>query len=265
LTALVALPLLGYLLTVGDLPFWGLITVASSLALWELSRLVGLPTEVTPRFWWPLWGHFASIGILLGAYLAGSVGILAVLGAYFVISAVLTLNIVVDNLLPRDVFARQLMGLVYIVLPLALLIVIRGMPDGLAWIVLILCLVFSNDVAAFYFGTLWGRHKLCPQISPGKTVEGLLGGVCAALLIGFCFRWLWLPHMPWGACLAMFICVALAGPAGDLFESTLKRAAGQKDSGSILPGHGGILDRIDALLFATPIAFVFFVLMGNID
>jgi phosphatidate cytidylyltransferase len=70
--------------------------------------------------------------------------------------------------------------------------------------------------------------------------------------------------MPWVASLAMFVSVGLAGPAGDLFESTLKRAAGRKDSGMILPGHGGILDRIDALLFAAPVAYAFFVLMGNL-
>jgi phosphatidate cytidylyltransferase len=92
-------------------------------------------------------------------------------------------------------------------------------------------------------------------VSPKKTIEGALGGLAANLLVGVLFFIFVLPPLPWGIGLAALVAMGACGQAGDLFESVLKRAAGVKDSGGILPGHGGILDRIDALLFAAPLAY----------
>jgi phosphatidate cytidylyltransferase len=96
-----------------------------------------------------------------------------------------------------------------------------------------------------------GRHKLSPAISPGKTIEGAIGGLVANLVIGAIGKFFFLPGLPWGTALLFFITVGIAGQVGDLFESELKRSSNIKDSSGILPGHGGILDRIDALLFAS--------------
>jgi phosphatidate cytidylyltransferase len=102
-----------------------------------------------------------------------------------------------------------------------------------------------------------GRHKLSPAISPGKTIEGAIGGLAANLAIGAIGKAFFLPNLPWSLSILFFLAVGIAGQIGDLFESEMKRSSNIKDSSNILPGHGGILDRIDALLFASPVAYVF--------
>jgi len=137
------------------------------------------------------------------------------------------------------------------------MILIRNSNDGIVWVFFLLVLVLSGDTGAFYTGTYLGRRKLCPLISPGKTIEGAAGGFAATLLAGIAFKYFFLAHLSWVLCGFFFICISLASQAGDLFESVLKRKGGIKDSGTVLPGHGGILDRIDALLFAAPVAYIF--------
>jgi len=119
---------------------------------------------------------------------------------------------------------------------------------------LIFCVVAAGDIGAFYVGTCWGKHKLCPLVSPGKTVEGSLGGLASNLAVGYIVAYLLLPSLPPVKAAVFFIALGVAGQIGDLFESMLKRSAGVKDSGNLLPGHGGLLDRIDSLLFAGPVA-----------
>jgi phosphatidate cytidylyltransferase len=124
--------------------------------------------------------------------------------------------------------------------------------------------VWAGDIAALYVGRRWGRHKLAPTISPNKTWEGALGSVAGSLLVtwlpaglAICFRvirlvWLSYPG-DYLVLAALAVVVNVAAQVGDLAESALKRSAGVKDSGSLLPGHGGVLDRIDALLLAAPV------------
>jgi phosphatidate cytidylyltransferase len=119
----------------------------------------------------------------------------------------------------------------------------------------LLIFVFGGDTGALYAGTYFGRHKLIPAVSPGKTIEGSIGGFGVGILLGGLCKFFFMPAVSWGTCLLFFICVGFAAPMGDLFESMLKRVGKIKDSGTILPGHGGILDRIDALLFAAPVAY----------
>jgi len=148
----------------------------------------------------------------------------------------------------------HVLAMVYIPLALAAYILIYHAESGARWIFLILCVVSAGDAGAFYVGTLWGRRKLCPAVSPGKTVEGSLGGLAANLVAGFIVGAFLIPHLLSVKGAAFFIVIGVAGQIGDLFESMLKRSAGVKDSGNLLPGHGGLLDRIDALLFAGPVA-----------
>ena len=113
-----------------------------------------------------------------------------------------------------------------------------------------------SDTAQYYTGRLTGRHLLAPAISPKKTVEGAIGGVVFGTLV-FAVLGGWpLGRMPVALRVLVGVAIVLAGIAGDLFESMLKRSAGVKDSSSIIPGHGGILDRIDALLFAAPVYYI---------
>ena len=120
---------------------------------------------------------------------------------------------------------------------------------GPAWVALAIAVTFANDTGAYFVGRALGRHKLAPTLSPGKTVEGGVGGLAAGLTVTFVAGWLFMPALSMGDRLAIGLVAGVVGPAGDLVESLIKRAAGVKDSGRSIPGHGGILDRIDALLF----------------
>jgi phosphatidate cytidylyltransferase len=121
-------------------------------------------------------------------------------------------------------------------------------------VLFVLCLIWAADSGAYFFGTIWGKHKLAPKISPGKTVEGLCGGIVTALIVAVIFAVFakieFSKLLPWAV---LIILVLLFSVLGDLFESIMKRQAGVKDSGQWIPGHGGILDRIDSLTAAVPI------------
>ncbi len=125
---------------------------------------------------------------------------------------------------------------------------------GCALVLLTFCCVWATDSFAFFVGRAIGKHKLAPRLSPAKTVEGAIGGLLAAVVVGAVFGWLLLGYAPGGA-LAGAVAGTL-GQAGDLFESALKRELGIKDFGGILPGHGGVLDRFDGLLLTAPAVYL---------
>ncbi len=171
----------------------------------------------------------------------------------------------------RDVSAA-LLGFVYASVPLGLLFAIRELPNGAMLIMLLLTANFCSDIGAFFVGSHYGKHKLCPTISPKKTVEGAFGAVAGALLgtlaMGFLVQAInGEPGIFLGIsrpgptrylhATALAVLLSIFGMIGDLGESLLKREAGVKDSGNLFPGHGGILDVIDALLFNTPIFYVY--------
>ena len=144
----------------------------------------------------------------------------------------------------------------YIGLPLGLLAATRWMLGREAALLLILAVAIS-DTFQYYSGRTLGRHLLAPVVSPKKTVEGAVGGfVGAALALAVIGHW-WLPQMGLAARILLGLAVAAVGIVGDLFESLLKRSVNMKDASAIIPGHGGVLDRIDALLFAAPVYYVF--------
>ncbi|UCC67646.1 MAG: phosphatidate cytidylyltransferase [Armatimonadota bacterium] len=130
-----------------------------------------------------------------------------------------------------------------------------GIPFGAGLVALVVIACWATDTAAYFVGKAIGRHKLSPKISPGKTVEGAAAGLVAAVLTAASMgRWLGLPLVQ-GVLLGAIL--GVAGQLGDLFESSLKRRAGVKDSGALLPGHGGVLDRLDSLLFSAPAAYYY--------
>jgi phosphatidate cytidylyltransferase len=153
---------------------------------------------------------------------------------------------------------KALFGTVYAALPLALLILIHMRPNsGPTWVFFLLVVVFAGDTGAFYVGRLMGRHKLYEVISPNKTWEGAIGGLIASLMAGSLFIRLIGPCTLGLKVLILVLILATAGQVGDLCESMMKRIHGVKDSGHLLPGHGGVLDRIDGLLFAIPVLYVY--------
>ncbi len=128
---------------------------------------------------------------------------------------------------------------------------------GAEWVVLILALAWFNDTAGYFVGRAFGKHKLYPAVSPKKTVEGYLGGIGGSLLAAVAGS-LWLiPALPLTHALGLGFAAGVVGPLGDLVESLVKRSTGIKDSGWIIPGHGGLLDRVDAVLFVGPIVYVY--------
>lgn len=117
--------------------------------------------------------------------------------------------------------------------------------------------IFGSDVGAYFAGRGFGKHKLAPAISPGKTVEGLMGGMLAAAGFAALATFLFLPELPYKCSIPLAVGLAVVGVLGDLAESAMKRGSNTKDAASILPGHGGLLDRLDSLLFGAPILYYF--------
>lgn len=259
ITGIVALPFLVYLIYAGGILFALMIAVASVLALWEYFRISFNAAEKNLRQIVSIIGYLTALAMVLVAYRYSAEMLVAMTGANIILSSFAFLLFYKTNPQMIESIRMQVQGVIYIPLSLSILILIRNGADGISWIFFLLVIVFAGDTSAFYFGTYFGRHKLCPAISPGKTIEGSIGGFLANILVGSGFKFLLFPHLSWGICFLFFILIGLAGQAGDLFESALKRMAGVKDSGNILPGHGGILDRIDALLFAIPVMYVFLI------
>jgi phosphatidate cytidylyltransferase len=144
----------------------------------------------------------------------------------------------------------------YVGLPIGALvwIAIAVGPQALTWLVAVIA---ASDSAQYYTGRAFGRRKLAPAVSPAKTVEGALGGLVAAAIVAPLAGAWWLPAIGLPAAAGLGLLLAAFGMTGDLFESLLKRSAGVKDSAALIPGHGGVLDRLDSYLFAAPCFYIF--------
>ncbi len=261
----------------------------SNLALRALSGVVALPVLAALVLWAPPWGFGALVLLVSGLalrecaaiMLAGApskhramiltLGVLYTAGLYLWPGAALvwTLGAVIGSAAlalfdPGDIPAAgaRLGAGTFTVLyvgglaaPLALLQ--RDAAHGRAWVLLAIGMTFGNDTGAYFGGRAFGKHKLYPKVSPAKTVEGAIGGLVATLLILFVVRATLCPWLTIVDVLAVGLPAAVLGPVGDLCESLMKRAAGVKDSGHLIPGHGGMLDRIDALLFVGAWIYVY--------
>jgi phosphatidate cytidylyltransferase len=158
-------------------------------------------------------------------------------------------------------WAWTMAGVLYIGWLLSYLVSLRGLEDGRNWIFLALFTTFASDTAAFFTGRALGRRPLAPGISPGKTWEGAIGGVLGAILVSLFFI---LPtplslslYLNWWQAILLGLLVSVFGQIGDLTESLLKRNVGVKDSGTLIPGHGGVLDRVDSIVFAGVVVYYF--------
>ena len=151
--------------------------------------------------------------------------------------------------------STSLFPALYLGLPIGALVAIREL-SGPPVLFLLMLTVMVSDTAQYYTGRFFGRRPLAPVVSPKKTIEGAIGGfVVGTTLFAVVGAW-WLPAMPVALRAALGVTIVALGIAGDLFESMLKRSSGVKDSSALIPGHGGVLDRIDALLFAAPIYYI---------
>ena len=164
---------------------------------------------------------------------------------------------------PFSNIGATIMGLLYVTFPMTLLLVLAFYPDHYdpRRVFLLIFFIWAADTGAYFAGKNFGKHKLAPSISPGKTWEGWAGGAALTLLVGWAAGY-FLPDIPLSHRLVAAGVVAVFGPLGDLAESMLKRSAGVKDSGTFLPGHGGLLDRFDAFLLVLPVLALLQALLG---
>jgi phosphatidate cytidylyltransferase len=256
-TAAVALPALAAALFLGPpVAFVGVVAVAVLLGWRELQALAAKRGVALA----PAWGLGATAAVfaeavrpgVCGPPLAAAVVLLAALGA---LARPEEPGVRVTAMAVTLFGALYLGGLGGAV---AALRVMEPLAPGPWRVALLLATVMVADTVALLAGRLVGRHRLAPALSPGKTVEGAVAGLVAGVATAVAVRGLGLPAMPVAHAAAVGLLAAAAGAAGDLFESLLKRWAGVKDSGHLFPGHGGMLDRLDSLLFAAPVVYYYF-------
>jgi len=248
-TAVVGLPLVALLVWQGGPAWLALLALAAGTATHEYSRTVQ-PDARAQR--WLAVSTSASLPVVVG--LGGG----DAMGRAFLLLVLAGLLAWVLHLRGHDnAAAERGVGdvLVAVLLPaggLVALAVLRQSQHGLDWVVLVLAATAAADTGALLVGRAWGRHRLCPRISPGKSWEGLLGGALAAAVTLSALRLADVLGLSWVDHAVVAAITGFIGPLGDLSKSMVKRAHGLKDFGRLLPGHGGMLDRIDALVFNAP-------------
>ena len=260
LTALLLIPLALALMFAG--PLWLVTAVSAGVAVLAGWEFLGLARQVG--------ANPPSIAVLVAilALFAGtyeypdqSTAIFGILALGLLVYC--TFHVPVDQVMAEA--SVSIFCLLYAGLTLTAVPALRAESNGPSLVIFLLCVVWAGDIFALYVGRAWGRLKLAPALSPNKTWEGALGSLAGSLLAAggllglehlFTTQWdkVWLsyPENLW-YWMGLAVLVNVAAQVGDLAESALKRSAGVKDSGSLLPGHGGVLDRIDALLFAAPV------------
>ncbi|HLH74160.1 MAG TPA: phosphatidate cytidylyltransferase [Chloroflexota bacterium] len=268
-SAVVAIPIIVGVIWLGGPLFFALLVLAAALAARESIALLQPDYRAISEL-------FATGGtlVLVAGATRGAVGVLSAL------AIVLVANLVAYTLESgrpngkQSVWPNSFVAAVYAGLPGALLMIERSWSGsfvlvlggrlafdfGAIWVLLILTTVWAVDTAAYAVGRLIGRHLLWPAVSPQKTWEG----TCAGLLAGAIVSFVWAPDVgiSTGAGGALGLILAIAAILGDLAESALKRHAGVKDAGQLIPGHGGILDRIDSLVFSVIVVFLFGTIVG---
>lgn len=160
-------------------------------------------------------------------------------------------------------WAWTVAGIFYVGWLLGYLVALRGMDYGREWVLLALFTTFGSDTAAFFTGRALGRHRLAPNISPGKTWEGTIGGILGAIIVSLIVVIIFDLPVNYGQAVLLGLLLSIFGQLGDLVESLLKRNMGVKDSGKLLAGHGGMLDRIDSVAFATIVTYYFALSLGG--
>lgn len=156
--------------------------------------------------------------------------------------------------------AVGVLGVVYIAFPMSHLVLLRDLEKGNVWIIFLFLIIIANDSFAYYMGRRFGRRKLSPAVSPNKTMEGAVSGLIGGIIIAAVFQQIFLTKVSLGEAVLLAIFMGITGQLSDLFESLIKRSADVKDSGSLLPGHGGILDRIDSLIFPIPALYYYLII-----
>ncbi len=251
---LVAVPGVAVILTavyLGGPVFAAFALAVAVAALHEFYSLAGVPLHLR----WAGYATAVLAVVLAWTAMPAERGLLLALGAGLIIAAAAALGRGSREGVARGVSAI-VMGAMYIAMPAGVLVLTREMPDGAGAIVILMVGVWVFDTASYAAGRLWGSRPIAPRTSPNKTWEGFIGGLVGGTA-AVAFAGLYMDWISWWQSIVIGIAVCVAAFAGDLFESMLKRDAGVKDSGRILGGHGGVLDRFDSMLFAVlPVYFL---------
>jgi phosphatidate cytidylyltransferase len=250
------LPVVLYVVWLGGWWMFGLALVGGLVALHELYAMT---RSLRPLV---LGGYAGLAFTLVGAELGGPPWLVAgVVGTFLFAFLIFGISDARPSFTAS--MGTTLLGVVWVAGGLALLIILRDVPKhGRLAVFTVLLAVWADDSAAYFIGRLLGRHRMAPTISPGKTWEGFVAGTVTAVAV--CFFALYKQHFLSSVeAVALGAAVAASAALGDLFESAVKRDLGVKDSGRILGGHGGMLDRIDAQLFAVPAAYVIVLAFGH--
>ncbi len=264
LTAIVAIPILIYLIGFGPRWVFYLFILLFSLAgLNEFYRITlpGLPVIIKTS---ALFLALLLFFIMYKGYMQVLMGIFS-----FLVIIPMLYFLFFDPVRGEKYLSetgKMTTGFIYICLPLSMFIQIDKLylPNhgvrGI-WIFFLLAVTFANDTGAFYCGKLFGRNKLYELVSPKKTWEGSIGGILFALITAIVFLKIFRFYPVDFSIILLIFLLSVAGQVGDLAESMLKRNFNVKDSGNLLPGHGGVLDRIDSLLFATPVLYIYLMMV----
>lgn len=263
LTACIGIPLAIYLINQGGLLYASAITIIAALAWYEYYRMLACKQIPIPF----TYGLISLLLILSCAWFGNSHELLAII--IFSYLSLLSLTVLKGASFSINSAAYSIMGITYIGLPFAHLLLLRltdaslnlpsywggSLSSGAVYLWLAFTGTWANDTFAFFVGSKWGRNKLCPAISPGKTIEGAIGGIIGTIIVVVSFGSIY--GLPLIHLLLIGSLVGIAAPLGDLTESALKRYTGVKDSGRLLPGHGGVLDRFDSIMFTVPVVYYY--------
>jgi phosphatidate cytidylyltransferase len=249
LSAAVMIPVVVFFVILGGYPLWGLVLLAALLAGYEYVMLARR-NALQPSFFF----CFLLITLLVcdGQFPQLSLGSW---GVPLVTLIALAFEIRRNNA-PGSLFswALTIAGSVYIGYPIGTILRLRAMDQGLYWMALVLLGTWVCDTGAYLVGVQWGKHKFFPAISPKKTWEGAVGGLAVGITAVVPFA-VYVLHLSLWWSLIISLLVVLGATFGDLAESVIKRQLGAKDSSNLIPGHGGMLDRVDSLLFVFPLVY----------
>jgi phosphatidate cytidylyltransferase len=255
LVALVGIPTILVLIFLGDWYFFLLIFIISMVALWEFYEMQKKKNYQPQRINGIVAGVLLLLGIQTGAWQGIGIGLV------FMLMLILAFEMLRHHENVSINIGITMVGVLYIPLLLGTLIYTKSYVDetltsiqyaGFKYIMMILITIWICDTFAYTFGILLGKHKLYAQVSPNKTIEGAVAGLLGAIMTIFVVKIFNILPMSWLNAIIIGFTIGVFGQIGDLVESWFKRDAGVKDSSSILPGHGGMLDRFDSLLFLSP-------------
>jgi phosphatidate cytidylyltransferase len=261
LTALIGGPIVVLALFVGGIVWLGGIAVVSTLAWLEMDRLVGRRHLAPER----LLGLLFILLALIEAYVSAR-GLLSadLLLPTLTVLLIMSLSLALFNLDERPIidWSLTVATALYLGILLSHFILLRERSNGFWWVFVAGGITWLYDAAAYFVGSAFGKHKLWPRISPKKSWEGLIGASVITLIAG-AVAGPWLLGITWWQGLVLGALVAVGDPFGDFVVSLFKRQAHIKDAGSLLPGHGGFLDRLDSLMFTLPLAYYFALMVAG--